>query len=177
MDELKKNRVDELKKIREGMSGNEAAQVIYDNYSDLLDKITACNDTIEANKAYVAQIDKFGTIVEIPIAHTTGYTVDCVMSQSSVTKEFDKINNDLENRCVMMLDLDIPEKLDPPATDVVNATYSLHATKDDEGHVLSQMYDDIRDLQKMVAKIDTLKTQIADLKRRVNVLESKLNEV
>ena len=167
----------ELKKIREGMSGNEAAQVIYDNYSDLLDKITACNDTIEANKAYVAQIDKFGTIVKIPVEQSSGTSTTAVVSQSFVTKEFHKINNDLDNRCVMMLDLDIPEKLDPPATDVVNVTYSLHASKDDKGHVLSQMYDDIRDLQKMVAEIDTLKTQISDLKGRVNVLESKLNEV
>ena len=82
----------------------------------------------------------------------------------------------LENMCGM-LDLDIPENLDPPVTNVVNATYSVQASRDAEGHVLSQMYYDIRDLQRMVAEIDTLKTQITDLKRRVNVLESKLNEV
>ena len=162
----------ELRKIREGMSGNEAAQVIYDNYSDLLDKITACNDTIEANKAYVAQIDKFGTIVKIPVEQSSGTSTTAVVSQSFFTKEINRINNDLENMCVM-LDLDIPEKLDPPVTDVVNVTYSLQASQDDKGHVLSKMYNDIRDLQGMVAEIDTLKTQIADLKRRVEVLESK----
>ena len=166
----------ELKKIREGMSGNEAAQVIYDNYSDLLDKITVCNDTIEANKAYVAQIDKFGTIVKIPVRQCSGTSTTAVVSQSFVSKELNRINDDLNKMCVM-LDLDIPEKLDPPVTDVVNVTYSLSASQDDKGHVLSKMYNDIIDLQGMVAEIDKLKTQIKDLEGRVNVLESKLNEV
>ena len=166
----------ELRKIREGMSGNEAAQVIYNNDSDLFDKITACNETIEANKAYVAQINASGGKVDISVKQSKGSSVTDVMSQSGVTKEFNRIEMELGNMC-SMLDLDIQEKLDPPVTNVVNATYSLQASQDDEGHVLSKMYNDIRDLQGMVAEIDTLKTQIADLKRRVNVLESKLNEV
>ena len=166
----------ELRKIREGMSGNEAAQVIYNNDSDLFDKITACNETIEANKAYVAQINASGSIVKISVEQSKGSSVTDVMSQSGVTKEFNRIDEHLENMCGM-LDLDIPENLDPPVTNVVNATYSVQASRDAEGHVLSQMYYDIRDLQRMVAEIDTLKTQITDLKRRVNVLESKLNEV
>ena len=57
----------ELRKIREGMSGNEAAQVIYNNDSDLFDKITACNEAIEANKAYVAQINASGGKVDISV--------------------------------------------------------------------------------------------------------------
>ena len=154
----------ELRKIREGMSGNEAAQVIYNNDSDLFDKITACNETIEANKAYVAQINASGGKVDISVEQFKGSSVTDVMSQSGVTKEFNRIDEHLEN-------------LDPPVTNVVNATYSVQASRDAEGHVLSQMYYDIRDLQRMVAEIDTLKTQIVDLKRRVNVLESKLNEI
>lgn len=165
----------ELREIREGMYGYQAAQVIYDNYRDLLDKIAACNDTIEANKAYVKIINESGSIVDISVAQSTGYDINAVMSQSGVTKEIFRIDKQLDNMCGM-LDLDIPENLDPPVTDVVNATYSEQASRDAEGHVLSQMYYDIRDLQRMVAEIDTLKTQIADLKRRVNVLESKLNE-
>lgn len=164
----------ELRKIREGQNGNEVAQLIYNNDSDLLDEITACKETIETNKAYVAQINASGCKVDISVLPSTGYSMTDVISQSGVTQEFNKVKMELGNMC-SMLDLDIPENIDPPVI-VVNATHSVQASRDAEGHLLSQMYYDIRDLQRMVAEIDTLKTQIEDLKRRVNVLESKLNE-
>ena len=166
----------ELRKIKEGQNGNEVAQLIYNNDSDLFDKITGCNETIEENKAYVAQINEDGTPFPISVRPCTGYSQTDVMSQSGVTQEFHRVKMELGNMCGM-LDLNIPENIDPPVTDVVNAMHSVRASRDAEGHVLSQMYYDIRDLQRMVAEIDTLKTQIEDLKRRVNVLESKLTEV
>ena len=166
----------ELRKIKEGQNGNEVAQLIYNNDSDLLDEITSCKETIETNKAYVAIINDAGNQFPISVLPSTGDSMTDVMSQYGVTQEFDRVKNKLGGMCGM-LDLDIPENIDPPVTNVVNATHSVQASRDAEGHILSQMYYDIRDLQRMVAEIDTLKTQIADLKRRVNVLESKLNEV
>lgn len=164
--------MEELRKIREGMSGNEAAQVIYNNDSNLFDKITACSNALEANKAYVAQIESSGSIVKIAVSQSKGDSTTDVMSQSIVTDEINRIDGHLENVCGMA-DLDIPENLNPPVTDVVNATYSVQASRDAEGHVLTEMYYDIKDLQRLVTEIDDLKTEIANLKRRVEVLESK----
>lgn len=163
----------ELRKIREGMSGNEAAQVIYNNDSDLFDKITACKSVIEANKAYVAQINSSSGKTNVGVEQYTGPSVTDVMSQSGVTREINRIDSHLEHMCGLA-DLDIPETLDPPITDVVNATYAVQASRDAEGHILTAMYYDIKDLQKSILEIAALKAEIDKLKRRVEVLESKV---
>jgi vacuolar-type H+-ATPase subunit D/Vma8 len=165
----------ELRKIRQGASGYEAADIIYSNDTDLLSKIQDIDGELEANKAYVEMINASsgGTAPVAHVSQETGSSTTDVMSQAAVTNELAKINTDLGDVC-KIADLEIPENLNPPQTNVVNAIYAQSAATDDKGHVLSSMYDDIQYLKSLEDKIQSLRDQITALTTRVEVLEEKV---
>ena len=133
--------MEKLNRIKQGMTGQQAADVIYNNDSELL-------KSIEELKAS-------GGTWNVNVVQTTGDSTTSVISQAGVTKEVNEINGHLENVCGMVgLDSDT---VGLPVIDVSNAEHAVRASQDDEGHVLAEMYSAI---QTLTSEVNSLKGQI-----------------
>ena len=133
--------MEKLNRIKQGMTGKQAADVIYNNDSELL-------KSIEELKAS-------GGTGNVNVVQTTGDSTTSVISQAGVTKEVNEINGHLENVCGMV-DLD-SDTVGLPVIDVSNAEHAVRASQDDEGHVLSERYSAI---QTLTSEVNSLKEQI-----------------
>ena len=133
--------MEKLNRIKQGMTGQQAADVIYNNDSELL-------KSIEELKAS-------GGTWNVNVVQTTGDSTTSVISQAGVTKEVNEINGHLENVCGMV-DLD-SDTVGLPVIDVSNAEHAVRASQDDEGHVLAEMYSAI---QTLTSEVNSLKGQI-----------------
>lgn len=133
--------MEKLNRIKQGMTGQQAADVIYNNDSELL-------KSIEELKAS-------GGTGNVDVVQTTGDSTTSVISQAGVTKEVNEINGHLENVCGM-IDPDYGT-VELPVIDVANAEHAVRASQDDEGHVLSEMYSAI---QTLTSEVNSLKEQI-----------------
>lgn len=135
--------MEKLNRIKQGMTGQQAADVIYNNDSELL-------KSIEELKAS-------GGTGNVNVVQTTGDSTTSVISQAGVTKEVNDINGHLENVCGM-IDLDSDtDTVGLPVIDVKNAEHAVRASQDDEGHVLAEMYSAI---QTLTSEVNSLKGQI-----------------
>lgn len=133
--------MEKLNRIKQGMTGQQAADVIYNNDSELL-------KSIEELKAS-------GGTGNVDVVQTTGDSTTSVISQAGVTKEVNEINGHLENVCGMIgLDSDT---VGLPVIDVANAEHAVRASQDDEGHILAEMYSAI---QTLTSEVNSLKEQI-----------------
>lgn len=133
--------MEKLNRIKQGMTGQQAADVIYNNDSELL-------KSIEELKAS-------GGTWNVNVVQTTGDSTTSVISQAGVTKEVNEINGHLENVCGM-IDPDYGT-VELPVIDVANAEHAVRASQDDEGHVLAEMYSAI---QTLTSEVNSLKEQI-----------------
>ena len=133
--------MEKLNRIRQGMTGQQAADVIYNNDSELL-------KAIEELKAS-------GGTWNVNVVQTTGDSTTSVISQAGVTKEVNEINGHLENVCGM-IDPDYGT-VELPVIDVANAEHAVRASQDDDGHVLAEMYSAI---QTLTSEVNSLKEQI-----------------
>lgn len=133
--------MEKLNRIKQGMTGQQAADVIYNNDSELL-------KSIEELKAS-------GGTGNVDVVQTTGDSTTSVISQAGVTKEVNEINGHLENVCGM-IDPDYGT-VELPVIDVANAEHAVRASQDDEGHVLAEMYSAI---QTLTSEVNSLKGQI-----------------
>lgn len=133
--------MEKLNRIKQGMTGQQAADVIYNNDSELL-------KSIEELKAS-------GGTGNVDVVQTTGDSTTSVISQAGVTKEVNDINGHLENVCGM-IDPDYGT-VELPVIDVANAEHAVRASQDDEGHVLAEMYSAI---QTLTSEVNSLKGQI-----------------
>ena len=113
--------MEKLNRIKQGMTGQQAADVIYNNDSELL-------KSIEELKAS-------GGTGNVNVVQTTGDSTTSVISQAGVTKEVKEINRHSENVCGM-LDFD-SVTVGLPVIDVANAEHVVMVSQDDEGHILA----------------------------------------
>ena len=135
------NNMEKLNRIKQGMTGQQAADVIYGNDSELLKAIE--------------ELKVSGGTGGVVVSQTTGDSTTSVISQAGVTKEINRIDGHLENVCGMV-DFD-SGIVDLPVIDVANAEHAIRADQDSDGHILTEMYNTI---QTLVSEVNLLKEQI-----------------
>lgn len=166
----------DLRKIKEGMSGEEAATVIYMNDSDLYDKVEACRQELEANKAYVAQINAGGK-TDIQVKSFTGTSETDVMSQAAVTSQVSNINGRIDN-AAMLADAEITEDThDGPNVAIVNAKYATQASYDMQGHELSSYFYRLNDLDTRLKEVEKFNARLVKIEGRLDVIEATLKQL
>lgn len=145
-----------LRQISEGMSGYEAAHIIYDNDSKLYELINSCVNELEANKAYVELLNA-GVSGGVAIEQRTGDDVTAVMSQAAVSNEISRIDNKL-SETVGFVAPDIPESVHmPDCTRIANAEFATVASAvriGDTNEPLSNMYYDVESLKETVRQLN-----------------------
>jgi hypothetical protein len=100
--------MNDLKKISEGQSGLQVANIIYDNDNKLYSLFENCRDELDANKAYVAKINSGGNQTLLSVVSTTGTSTTDVMSQQAVTNAIESVQTSMGNAC-LIANVDIPE--------------------------------------------------------------------
>ena len=143
----------DLRRITEGMSGAEAATVIYNNDSDHWDKVAECKASLEANKAYAAQVNAGGK-TNITVTSFTGTSTTDVMSQSGVTTPVNSINDRIDKMAVIS-DEDIEDGVtDGPVVNIVSATYATQAMYDSEGHTIASIVSVASALESRITELE-----------------------
>lgn len=158
----------ELRKINQGMTGSQAAKVIYDNDRKLFDEINECQQDLDENAVIVgranAQAGRYSGET-ITLVQSTGNSETAVMSQAAITNEYDRMNNSLSGVCFISDDKGGVSEL---AKVKVNAKTASMAAMDLKGRSISAIIDEFVNY-----KVSANKT-ITELNARITTLENTI---
>jgi len=165
----------ELRKISEGMSGFQAAEVIYSNDRELGKAIDACRKELDANKAFVAMIEG-ETPISLDVAQSTGSGVTSVMSQAAVTTELDSINATLNNVTKIAPITGTPEVIGELRV-MTEASTAAKAMTDGNGNSIAGQFNEINaqlnGTSGLTATLNAVKETIESLEARIHELEEE----
>lgn len=163
----------ELRQIKEGMTGYQASQVIYGNDKLLDAAIRECRTELDANKAYVAQLQGSDKI-SLDVAQKTGSGTTTVMSQNAVTEELDKVNEALITKVSTTTLEGADEEIIGSIVYKDSAEYAKSAATDGKGESISGNFEAVKgSIQGQSERIEAMQTTIADLQGAIEELKKK----
>lgn len=158
--------ITDLRKINQGASGAQAADIIYSNDRKLFEAIDSCQANLDENALIVAKANSdTGDIVSVTIKQNTGTDDNAVMSQSAITRELNSIKDSVKDACFIN---ETGKEIASDAQVLINAKYAERTAKDIRGRSISAVIDAFNELK---GKSDET---IKKLEERITKLEEEL---
>lgn len=158
--------ITDLRKINQGASGAQAADIIYSNDRKLFEAIDSCQTNLDENALIVAKANSdTGGVVSITIKQDMGSDENAVMSQSAITRELNSIKDSVKDACFIN---ETGKEIVSDAQVLINAKYAEKTAKDIRGRSISAVIDAFNELKANSEKVTK------ELNERITKLEKEL---